>query len=244
MKTGEVLGVRYVLGGQVRKIGERISISITLSETEQGAVVWSGKFQRSLQEMLSLVDETAAKIAATISGRMEGSDIVAARRKPPENMTAFDCLLRGLDHHRLGVESAHGELTRRQLNGKRVPLRIGRASRRVQEDRAGAPIWRVVRERIVRHEDQLLPDLRVTETLAARVAGVRVGDVPVPPARPQFISDRRIDQLTPHTVQACQSSGLIGTHEARIADHIGREDSCKPPLQSFFSHMDRSAPVS
>ena len=36
----------------------------------------------------------------------------------------------------------------------------------------------------------------------------------------------------------------IGTHEARIADHIGRQDSCKPPLQSFFSHMDRSAPVS
>ncbi len=28
--------------------------------------------------------------------------MVAARRKPPENMTAFDCLLRGLDHHRLG----------------------------------------------------------------------------------------------------------------------------------------------
>ncbi|RWQ59653.1 hypothetical protein [Mesorhizobium sp.] len=28
--------------------------------------------------------------------------MVAARRKPPENVTAFDCLLRGLDHHRLG----------------------------------------------------------------------------------------------------------------------------------------------
>jgi adenylate cyclase len=27
---------------------------------------------------------------------------MAARRKPPENMTAFDYLLRGLDHHRLG----------------------------------------------------------------------------------------------------------------------------------------------
>ena len=27
---------------------------------------------------------------------------MAARRKPPENMTALDCLLRGIDHHRLG----------------------------------------------------------------------------------------------------------------------------------------------
>ena len=28
--------------------------------------------------------------------------MTAARRKLPENMTAFDCLLRGLDSHRLG----------------------------------------------------------------------------------------------------------------------------------------------
>jgi tetratricopeptide (TPR) repeat protein len=33
---------------------------------------------------------------------MEEAAIMAARRKPPENMTAFDCMLRGLDHHRLG----------------------------------------------------------------------------------------------------------------------------------------------
>ena len=28
--------------------------------------------------------------------------MIAARRKPPENMTAFECLLRGIDYHRLG----------------------------------------------------------------------------------------------------------------------------------------------
>lgn len=102
VRVGEALGVRYVLEGQLRKIRERVSIGLTLSETVQGAVVWSDKFQRSFEEILSLVDETAAKIAATVSGRMEEEEIVAARRKPAENMTAYDCLLRGLDHHRLG----------------------------------------------------------------------------------------------------------------------------------------------
>ena len=91
-----------MLEGQLRKFRERVSIGLTLSETVQGAVVWSDKFQRSFEEILSLVDETAAKIAATVSGRMEEEEIVAARRKPAENMTAYDCLLRGLDHHRLG----------------------------------------------------------------------------------------------------------------------------------------------
>ncbi|ATU94654.1 adenylate/guanylate cyclase domain-containing protein [Phyllobacterium zundukense] len=102
VRVGEVLGVRYVLEGQVRKIGERVSISFMLSETDQGAVIWSDKIQRSFEEIFALVDETAAKIAATVSGRMENAAMIAARRKPPENMTAFDYLLRGLDHHRLG----------------------------------------------------------------------------------------------------------------------------------------------
>ncbi len=102
VRVGEVLGVQYVLEGQVRKIGERVTISLTLSETEQGAVVWSDKIQRAFEDILVLIDETAAKIAATVSGRMEHAAMMAARRKPPENMTAFDCLLRGLDHHRLG----------------------------------------------------------------------------------------------------------------------------------------------
>ncbi|RWO47556.1 hypothetical protein [Mesorhizobium sp.] len=65
-------------------------------------MVWSDKIQRPFEEILALVDGTIARIAATVSGRMEDAAMVAARRKPPENMTAFDCLLRGLDHHRLG----------------------------------------------------------------------------------------------------------------------------------------------
>jgi adenylate cyclase len=102
VRVGETLGVRYVLEGQVRKIAERVWISLALSETDRGTVVWSDKVQRPFEEILALVDGTVARIAATVSGRMEDAAMVAARRKPPENMTAFDCLLRGLDHHRLG----------------------------------------------------------------------------------------------------------------------------------------------
>jgi adenylate cyclase len=49
-----------------------------------------------------VLDETVSKIAATVAGRMEDASIVAARRRPPDNIEAFECLLRGIDHHRLG----------------------------------------------------------------------------------------------------------------------------------------------
>src|SRR5271165_2264885 len=102
VSIGAALGVRYVLDGQVRKLGKTIRIGLTLSETEAGSVVWSDKITRPFENLLDILDETVSKIAATVAGRMEDASIVAARRRPPGNIEAFECLLRGIDHHRLG----------------------------------------------------------------------------------------------------------------------------------------------
>jgi class 3 adenylate cyclase/TolB-like protein len=102
VKVGNILGVRYVLEGQVRKIGDQVRIGLTLTETDGGSVIWSDKIARPFAEILDLLDTSAAKIAATVSGRMEDAGMIMARRKQPENMSAFECLLRGFDHHRLG----------------------------------------------------------------------------------------------------------------------------------------------
>jgi adenylate cyclase len=100
--VGEALRVRYVLDGQVRKSGKNIRIGLTLSETEAGSVVWSDKITRPFEDLLEMLDETVPKIAATVVGRMEDASMAAARRRPPDNIEAFDCLLRGIGYHRLG----------------------------------------------------------------------------------------------------------------------------------------------
>jgi adenylate cyclase len=102
IKVGNILGVRYVLEGQVRKISDQVRINLTLTETDAGLVVWSDKVAHPFTELLDLLDRTAAKIAATVFGRMEDASMIMARRKQPENMSAFECLLRGIGHHRLG----------------------------------------------------------------------------------------------------------------------------------------------
>jgi class 3 adenylate cyclase/TolB-like protein len=99
IEIGETLRVQYVLDGQVRKIGKSIRISLTLSETEVGSVVWSDKITRPFEDLLNVLDEIVPKIAATVAGRVEDASIVAARRRPPDNIEAFECLLRGIDHH-------------------------------------------------------------------------------------------------------------------------------------------------
>jgi class 3 adenylate cyclase/TolB-like protein len=99
---GERLGVRYVLTGAIRQLGSRIRLSLTLTETETGTVVWSERQSRSFDELVEGIDEVVSHIASTVLGRIEERDIAAARRLRPESMTAYEFHLRGLEYHRLG----------------------------------------------------------------------------------------------------------------------------------------------
>jgi TolB-like protein len=47
-RFGRELGVRYVLGGSVRKLGKRVRITTQLVEAETGVHVWAERYDRSL----------------------------------------------------------------------------------------------------------------------------------------------------------------------------------------------------
>lgn len=99
-QVGRELGVRYVLEGQVRRRGGDIVVSLILTNTETGEAVWTERISRPQAALFEMLDKMVGRIAATVMGRLESADIAEARRKPPQNMTAYDFLLRGLDHHR------------------------------------------------------------------------------------------------------------------------------------------------
>jgi adenylate cyclase len=87
---------RYVLTGAIRQIGSRIRLSLSLSETETGGVVWSDRLDERLEGLVDRMDEMVSRIASTVLGRIEESDIASARRLKPESMTAYEFHLRGL----------------------------------------------------------------------------------------------------------------------------------------------------
>ena len=100
--VGERLGVRYLLTGAIRQIGPRTRLSLALTETDSGTVVWSDRLSLTFEELVDGLEELVSRIASTVLGRIEESDIAAARRLKPESMTAYEFHLRGLEHHRLG----------------------------------------------------------------------------------------------------------------------------------------------
>ena len=99
---GNTLGVRYVLSGVLRKLGDRVRMNLELAETENGRIVWNERIERPFETLLDTLDEVVAHIAATVIGRLEDADIAAAKRQRPDSMSAYECHLRGLELHRLG----------------------------------------------------------------------------------------------------------------------------------------------
>jgi len=99
---GRELGVKNVLIGQVRRSGDKVRISVRLIDAASGKNLWAERYARPWEELFGLLDELATRIASTVVGQVEAAGIAEARRKRPEDMQAYDCLLRGLEHHRLG----------------------------------------------------------------------------------------------------------------------------------------------
>lgn len=90
------LGVRYVLEGSVRKAANRVRIIAQLIDATTGAHIWADRFDGGLEDIFDLQDQVTASVVGAIAPRLEQAEIERARRKPTENLDAYDYFLRGM----------------------------------------------------------------------------------------------------------------------------------------------------
>ena len=85
--------MRYVLEGDLETDPERVRVAVQLIDTGTGAQVWSERWNRPLGEVFAVRDELVQQIAGTLlgfGGPVMGDSIERARRKPPQNLEAYD----------------------------------------------------------------------------------------------------------------------------------------------------------
>jgi TolB-like protein/class 3 adenylate cyclase/Flp pilus assembly protein TadD len=97
-QVGRELGVRYVLEGGVRKAGNRLRISAQLLEAETGAHLWADRYDGALEDVFDLQDQITEKVVGIVEPSLQRSEIERSRRKPPENLDAYDLYLRAVPH--------------------------------------------------------------------------------------------------------------------------------------------------
>ena len=93
------LGVRYVLEGSLQAENDRVRITAQLIDATTGNHVWSDQYERPIDDTFVIQDEVTELIAGQLGG-LEGAIDRAgrevARRKPSENLRAYDYYLLGI----------------------------------------------------------------------------------------------------------------------------------------------------
>jgi TolB-like protein/class 3 adenylate cyclase len=97
-QVGRELNVHYVLEGSIQRQAGKIRVTAQLIEASTGATLWSERWDRRDKDLFAVQTEVATQVAVTLGG-MGGSAVITAqemrnaRRRSPENLTAYELYL-------------------------------------------------------------------------------------------------------------------------------------------------------
>ena len=89
-QLAEELGVRYVIEGSLRPVGQTIRVSAQLIDAENQGHLWAERFDRSSDQLLELQDEITQSIVARIEPELARAELTRLRRYHPDNMDAWE----------------------------------------------------------------------------------------------------------------------------------------------------------
>ena len=84
-----------MLEGSVRKAGGRVRIAGQLIEAATEMHLWADHFDGTLDDIFDLQDKVTSSVVGAIAPSVTRAEMERAKRKPPDNLNAYDCFLRG-----------------------------------------------------------------------------------------------------------------------------------------------------
>jgi adenylate cyclase len=93
-RLGRALDARYLLRGTIRHSGNRIRITGQLIQAADGNQIWADRHDGTIENLLDLQDEIAAKIAASVVPEIEWTEARHADHHEATNAAAYDLALR------------------------------------------------------------------------------------------------------------------------------------------------------
>ncbi|MBT6095510.1 MAG: tetratricopeptide repeat protein [Rhodospirillaceae bacterium] len=98
VKAAREFGAQYTLDGSVRRDGERVRVAVQLIDIETAESVWAEHFDRDLNNLISVQDDIAKTIAATVEPELAANEGLQSIAKQPENLDAWGSYHIGLLH--------------------------------------------------------------------------------------------------------------------------------------------------
>jgi TolB-like protein/cytochrome c-type biogenesis protein CcmH/NrfG len=232
------LGVGNVLEGSVQKSGDRIRITAQLIEAETGFHLWSGNFDRDLDDVFAIQDEIATEVVDALKVSLLGEAAARLTTRETENIDAYTEFLLGIDKLNLSTIRAFQEAERH-------------FARAVELDPKYARAWGMLGLTYLRMLDwgsgtpeALLPRI---ENAATRATSIDE-DLAVAIAVLAMTEHRRgngevAEQLLRRAVEADPNAIEARNYYSRILNEAGRDDEALRLLQESLAIDPLSAEV-
>jgi serine/threonine protein kinase len=99
-EIGQQLNTEYLLDGSLRRVGNRVRVTVQLVETRTGHSIWAERYDRELKDIFDVQDDIGRSIAQALRITLSPQEEGEIARKPTDNPQAYDYYLRGRSYAR------------------------------------------------------------------------------------------------------------------------------------------------
>lgn len=115
-EIARALNVRYILSGSFTRVDGRVRVIAELDDAIEGSQIWSGKYDRDLDDLLAVQAEIAESIVAAFGGERQRAEIQRAQTLPTTNLDAWSLVQKArryiLDYGRQSLDEAQSLLSK------------------------------------------------------------------------------------------------------------------------------------
>lgn len=95
LKAARELQVKYILDGNIKRLGERLRVTVQLLDVDKNATVWATSIDETIGDFFSLEDKISNKVVEALLPQITGSDLIEFSKRGTDNAEAFEYYLRG-----------------------------------------------------------------------------------------------------------------------------------------------------
>ncbi|MDJ0955845.1 MAG: adenylate/guanylate cyclase domain-containing protein [Arenicellales bacterium] len=99
-KVGRELGVKYLLEGSVRRVGNQLRINAQLIDTQSGGHLWAERYDGTMDDVFALQDQLTGQIVNALSVKLGANESIRLTGRGTSNVEAHDAFLKGREFYR------------------------------------------------------------------------------------------------------------------------------------------------
>ncbi|MGD9878963.1 MAG: adenylate/guanylate cyclase domain-containing protein [Reyranella sp.] len=93
-EIGKALNARYLVSGTVRRMGQRVRVTVQLTDTANSTQLWSEQYDDELSDIFAVQERIARRVAGTLATSLQQIALQKSLRKATDNLDAYDLMLR------------------------------------------------------------------------------------------------------------------------------------------------------